>query len=250
MITQNLDVVYLLKDSLNYEELRYSMRSLMFFPCRDVWLYGGKPKWVRGVKHVPFHQSGPTKWHNTRDMMRAVCQNPDVSQNFVLFNDDFFILQPIKDLRRHCCGTLGQRAMQTISKDTHNLSKYGKQLAKCELALLEAGKGNRNFELHIPMIFDKKKLLAVLDKYPDCLMPRSLYCNEYNVRAIEREDVKVEELYTPIPTQSAFVSTNNQSFSCGEVGKKVRGLFPHPCVFEKRWSGLSMTESFGSTGGK
>ena len=44
--TEDLDVVYCVKELITNEELRYSLRSLRNLPHRKVWIFGGCPKWV------------------------------------------------------------------------------------------------------------------------------------------------------------------------------------------------------------
>lgn len=246
MKTQNMDVVYFLKNSLNNEELRYSLRSLKNFPHKTVWMYGGQPpQWVKGVRWVPFANNCVTKWENTRTMLEMVCENKEISEDFVLFNDDFYVLEPIQDLQYHYDRTLGARALETVSPKTRTMSKYGHRLLQTQMELADHDKPTLNFELHCPIIYNRKKMAKCLKKYPHSVMPRSLYCNEYGVFAIENGDYKIEDLQRKIERGSSFASTCDRSFRSGEVGRQIRGIFPLPSVYEDKWSGLSKPPAFG-----
>lgn len=245
MKTANLDIVYCLKNSLNNEELRYSLRSLVNLPHRNIWIIGGKPpKWVKNVYYLPFEQKEESKWMNTRKMLELACNTPKISTNFMWFNDDFFILRPIVDLQYHTDRTLQERALNTISPKTQTFSKYGRRLMQEHTALEENGLTTRNFEVHCPMVYNKKKLLRVLEKYPTLVMPRSLYGNEYKLKAIDGKDYKIEDNHSKISPEAPFASTSDLSFRNGEIGKQVRGLFTKPSEHEDVWAGLSTPPNF------
>lgn len=245
MKTQNLDIVYCLKSRLNNEELRYSLRSLRNLPHRNVWIFGGMPpNWVKGVHYVPVENNAPNKWGNTRKMLETACNTKELSANFIWFNDDFYVLAPTYDLQYHYDRTLHERALETFNPNAKRLSRYGTNLELVSQELEENGKKTRNFELHCPIIYNKKKMLACLEKYKT-VMPRSLYCNEYNVRALENDDYKIDDLQHRIKLGSVFASTDDESFRCGEVGRQVRGLFPIPCGYEDKWAGLAKPPIFG-----
>ena len=99
MNLEDLDIVYFVKDSPENEELKYSLRSVeKNFPHKHVWFIGGKPKSLEPDKWLPVKQNQVTKWANTSMLLRSACENPEISDDFVLFNDDFFILYPVEDL--------------------------------------------------------------------------------------------------------------------------------------------------------
>ena len=53
------DIVFVLKDKLDTEELRYSLRSIeKNFPHRYVWFVGGQPEGFKPDRALPHKQSG------------------------------------------------------------------------------------------------------------------------------------------------------------------------------------------------
>lgn len=85
------DIVYVVKDTKTNEELKYSLRSLVNFPHKRVWFYGGCPRDLNPDFHIKVDQNQPTKWANIFMMFKMVCDNPTITKNFWLFNDDFFL---------------------------------------------------------------------------------------------------------------------------------------------------------------
>lgn len=230
MNTENLDIVYCLKNGVQGDELRYSLRSLENLPHRNVWIYGGKPNWICNVRHVPFTQTS-TKWQNSTKMIEEACRNNELSANFIWFNDDFFVLKPITKLEYWHDRTLYDRAndFKTAYQPT---SRYGQMLISLGSALRGNGKPIKNYALHIPIIFNRKKFLKMCEHYPDIIHGRSLYANEYEIPSTQHKDVKIYSAYEKIPANSTFVSTSDASFARGEVGKQLKKKFPNPCKYE------------------
>jgi hypothetical protein len=86
------DVVYIARAGEN-EELRYSLRSLVNIPHGRVWLVGGRPPhWYTGDR-IPTPQTGLKKDISGRAMVTA-CLHPEISDEFLLFNDDFYVMTP------------------------------------------------------------------------------------------------------------------------------------------------------------
>lgn len=237
METKDLDIVYMLKSGGTKDEFRYSLRSLVNFPHHNIWVYGDCPEWATGVFYVPYKQGG-IKWQNTSDMLKQAATNPHITKSFVYFNDDFFIMKPSDTLEYYYTRTLSDRVStcKIRSGGVISLSQYGKQLQACDYYLTKNKISTRNYELHIPMIFDKKKLAQAIKKLPDKGFGarRSLYGNLYDVGGVEREDCKVYDLTACCPGgKERFVSTTDLTFRHGQVGKQIRARFREKSMYEK-----------------
>ena len=90
------DIVYFVKESRENEELRYSLRTLKNFHHRKVFFYGGCPDGLVPDQHIHVRQNQPTKWQKVQMMLKLACNNPHITANFWLFNDDFFVMQEVK----------------------------------------------------------------------------------------------------------------------------------------------------------
>lgn len=91
------DIVYFVKETPTNDELTYSVRSLVNFPHNEVWFYGGCPSNLKPDHHVHVKQDQPTKWANIFKMFKMACLNNEITKNFWLFNDDFFVMKKSKE---------------------------------------------------------------------------------------------------------------------------------------------------------
>lgn len=225
------DIVYILKDGMNTEELRYSLRSVeQNFPHRFVWFVGGQPNGLKPDRLLRHTQFGANKWLKIKSSMLEVVKQEELSDEFFLFNDDFFVTEPFeKEFVNFTDRTLSDR-IEDFRKENPHLNLYAKTLVQTEEELKTQGHGTLNFEVHIPMLFEKNKVEAALCS---CCSPqmRSIYGNIAGCKVEDRRDVKVNSL-NYIPYGMDFVSTNDKTFTYGNIGKHIRNLFKEPSRFE------------------
>lgn len=234
----NHDVVYFLKEGPNNEELRYSLRSVdQNWPYRSVWFYGGCPVGITPDHYEPQVQNSPTKWQNVRNMMREVCLNDEITEDFWLFNDDFFILQPMDEsITAFYDGTLTSKVDEIKSKYHGEGSEWSNNLELLKAKLKKAKKPELNYAVHAPMLFNRKKLLKVLDKYLDEPMVRALYGNWWRVPAEPLKDPKYSDADGRNISDQIYrlkiISTSDDSFRGGYVGRWLRDRFQTKSRFE------------------
>lgn len=227
-----VDYVWICRDGEN-EELRYSIRSVIKnMPSGNVWVVGGKPSWYNG-NHIPVKQNLP-KMRNAMNNLAAICSSDKISNEFVLMNDDFFAVKPIKTIKHYHGGLLRDKVYQ--SEDFRPTSSYTRSLRETHKALTKLGiKDPLNYELHVPMPMTKDGLRKYLNTN---MLFRSAYGNLHEVGGEEMSDVKV---YGPGPMSSGsykydtlihdYISSNDDSFE--NVLKEVLlEMFPEPSMFE------------------
>lgn len=231
---EDIDVVYICRSGPN-EELRYSIRSVeKNLSYRSIWVVGQKPEWYQG-NFVQVEDSR-SKYSNARSNLKALVDDPNISDNFVLMNDDFFIMRRIEKISYFYSKSLLERAEENDMLTT--TGSYTKMLYRTHDQLKKMGvETPLNYELHIPMIMNKVALKKLL-KHDDCLW-RSMYGNIFAVGGIEiPEDVKV---YPPGPRtpksyqwrtkKFPYLSTQDASFA--EVHReRLSKLFKHPASIE------------------
>lgn len=243
MKTKDLDVVYFLRSYATTDELRYSLRSLKNLPHRDVYFVGAPlptsawwQNW-QNVRHV-YHPQIHGKWQNTADMLNEIWKLEELSDEFILMNDDFFILKPLDKLEYFTNGLLSKRVNKTargLLIGDGKYSGYGTLLNNADLWLKREGYPRMNYEVHCPFIYNKKKLGEMLKIIPaeSYAARRSLYGNIYSVggKNLSR-DVKIADK-TRIPgADDIFCSTSDTSFSLGKVGRYLRRVFEEKSPYE------------------
>ena len=182
-----MDFVYICKDGIN-EELRYSIRSVVeSFPDSNIWVVGGKPPWYIGnyinVKQVL------TKYRNAIQNLNTICNSNEISEEFVLMNDDFYIVKNINIIETYHGGLLLDKInlYQKINPNSNYTRKLSATYKKIKSLGIESP---LDYELHVPMVMEKKKLKQILQNN-DQFLWRSIYGNVFNVGGDQMEDVKV-----------------------------------------------------------
>lgn len=233
-----MDVVYICRNGDN-EELRYSIRSVVAnLPYDKIWVVGGKPDWYCG-NHIPVPQD-QDKYSNARANMKAIA-DPDspISDDFILMNDDFFILKPIVSVPYYYSGSLISKIDHL--KKVYRRSAYITMLMKSYRFLRRKGiLDPLDYTLHIPFKMNKDKLRSIVDSGVSW---RLAYGNIYevggeqvNVVSGNSKDVKVYLKDNKISDSPAntitdtFLSSEDRSFEY--LKDRLDGLFPEPSEFE------------------
>jgi len=229
-----MDFVYICRDGDN-EELRYSIRSvLLSFPEAKIWVVGGKPEWYSG--NYVFLKQDDNKYANAVNNLKAVCNTSEISDNFILMNDDFFIIKKIKTIEQFYNGLLSAK-IDKFTKITGS-SMYIRKLITTNNKLNKLGFTKPlDYELHVPMPMDKAGLLYVLTQYPECLW-RSMYGNLFNVEGSQMEDVKVYKnkrhaaRSAEITKSSIYLSTEDTGLTT-MVDNIFKELLTNPSPYEQ-----------------
>lgn len=226
------DIVYLVKESAANEELRYSLRSVCEnFSFRQVVFYGGRPSYLRPDLWVHVVQNQRTKWMRTTAMIKKICMDPAVSEDWWLFNDDFFVMQKTPGPPPTYESDLYRHIIEIENRHGQTSTGYTRELRKTADLLERAGCTTLNYALHIPILINKKKALATLDAFPNAPMFRSLYGN-YTCLGTKGKDIKIAGLERLPDEEAVFISTTDASFASGKVGAYIRERFPEPCKYE------------------
>lgn len=233
-----MDVVYLVKESTNNEELIYSLRSLINIPHDKVFIVGGCPCDIDKTKvvFVPIHQTGD-KFKNTHNNLKFICNDERLSDDFILMNDDFFILKPIKDPVNElnlCRGTIREVLNDLVNRHGE-YSPYMASMRQTMIYLQDLGyKEPLSYELHTPIVLNKKKFLEAFSApYIQSVSPgqqRSLYGNMFLTGSTKIKDVKVYRDFETELGSDKFLSTEDSSWNL--VKPQLEKLFPSKSKFE------------------
>jgi hypothetical protein len=224
-----IDYVYVCRDGDN-EELRYSIRSVIENgPNGNIWVVGGKPDWYTG--NFIFVEKNRNKFTHVRNSLTAVIDSDLIKNDFILMNDDFFIIKPLQTIPVLNGGTLRQK----ISKYNRGSGSYGAMLYQVfyYLRRIEPTKDPLDYELHVPMQMKKSNLAKIIKKP---YLWRSLYGNIFQVGGKSIRDVKVYpkdslEDALEIMKNSPYVSTTEVSFN-NIIGHKIKEMFPKSSKYE------------------
>lgn len=226
------DVVYVLKNDVKPEEVRYSLRSIVKnFSFNKVWFYGGCPEGIKPDHYIKFIQEGSTKYAKAKSMYRTIFENEDITENFYLFNDDFFILKHYDQDIPMLNGTLYKQC-ERIAARYQRETRYTEHLRNTARGLRNRKLDRLSYECHVPMLVNRYLAQQTLQQLPIGFCFRSSYGNLFEIGGIIIEDPKIRELDELPKEDWAIVSTTDTSFREGAIGKYIRELFDKPCRYE------------------
>jgi hypothetical protein len=217
-----MNFVYICRDGEN-QELRYSVRSVSYFyPDAEIHIFGGKPAWYSG-KYTYVKDAG-SKFDNINNCYKEICgSNFD---EFILMNDDFFILEKPQSFEYYFDGTIESKIDSHVSQ--YGLSKYARVLSEANNKLKKMGITNPlNYDIHTPMMFNREKLSSIIDM---SFAPRSMYGNIFNVGGEKINDVKIYKDTDSIDVNKYFLSSEDDSFV--KVKKILDEKFSNKSVYE------------------
>lgn len=249
---KNYDLVYIVKEGNANADLKYSLRSVCkFCQFRKIWIVGYKPNWVKNVGYIHTKQIAGNKWKNSMLNYEAACDCSDISENFILMNDDFFAIRQIVDWKEstnRCLGTINNKVKELKAKKV--LSRWQEAFSYAQNLLTDLKcTSNYNYETHLPIIINKQDFKVMLKtpliqafmKTPKVLHKRSIYKNLFqdpNIIPKVIKDVKIEQqcdldsLDLTEDWISVYDYTVDNFRKYPRVNKLLQALFPDKCAFE------------------
>ncbi|MEU5431701.1 hypothetical protein AB0H73_39790 [Streptomyces olivoreticuli] len=227
------DIVYIVREGDDNEELRYSLRSICAnLRHEKVWMVGYRPSWVANSVEFVRAPSPEGKWEGASARMRAACESPRIPENFLYFNDDFFVMRPVSEVP-----VLNLGSLHTHIEHLRGSQKYKDSLMETYRFLRKRKQPRElspiSYELHVPLPVRKEGMLKAIEEAREVRRPqcRSLYGNIHKIAGILAGDCKVVSRARGAP-YGPFVSTTDSSFNNGLIGKQLRAKFPDPCRYE------------------
>lgn len=239
-----MDVVFPIKSTSQNEELRYSLRSLENVPHDKVHVVGYKPSWVKNVIHHSYDPGRPpgserhTKWWKTWRVMRYFCTLDEISDDFILMNDDFFIMRPIEEIPILHRGKISD--ILSGHRSTYQASNiYLTAMSETQELLRSLEKPTLCYEMHAPMVMNRHQMTTAMEVVEAMSRPgqmhinkRSLYGNYWEIDGSLSEDVKVDSVRPTFNKDSLFLSTSDNSWARRDIGQFIRRAFPNPSPYE------------------
>lgn len=226
-----MDVVYVSKDGENLE-LMYSLRTLIHVGHDRVWVFGGAPAWINPdtVTHRKRMQAG-SPYSSTRGHIKAACDTAEVSDPFLLWNDDFFAMREIGSVPVY------HRGPMESMLDNPLKTPWVKGLRETAALMKQRGMlaGAMSYDVHLPLVIHKKAMLEALrmakNIHADAIHLRTLYGAIAGLDGIQHEDPKMMRRTDPFPSGD-WLSSGNDTFR-STVEPVLRYLFPEKSPYEK-----------------
>lgn len=186
------------------EELKHSIRSLINLTDWNgqVFVCGDREDWFNGrVTLVDGFTRSHVKHIDQQNKLRAIVKSQAIPDDFIYLNDDMYVMEPTE--------TVPLYDGYLATTDTKNGWFRAKAATKKYLEEEHGIKDPLNYDIHVPIILNKQKLMRVLDlldEKPDTrLQPRSIYGNLYGAGGKQYKDRKTR---TSKLLKGSLLSTN------------------------------------------
>lgn len=211
-----MDVVYILGKGSprNDLELLFSIRSLKkhMKDLGRIYIVGEHPSWIKGVGHIPCPDPYEKHWQNALYKIKKACEYDPISTDFLLMNDDFFMLQDFT----------------------------GADFPYYSNNKLQGGcNGLLSFAVHAPMKINKDffKILPLTPDQKGEWSPRSLYGNFFKCKPTPCNDFVVNvnhpklDLHTQI-LGKPLISTGHDAILNNDFCILLEAYYPEPSEYE------------------
>lgn len=224
-----MDIVYILGTGSVWEnnEIRFSLRSVEKYltGVGKVWIVGEKPDFLKNVIHRPFADIGKNVRKNGYAKIRHACLCSKLSEKFLLFNDDFYLLKKFSAKNFPVYNKGGLRCL--VSHCRNPLKSV-----ECNTLLFirKHCKTFLNFEVHVPFPLEKTKFLEMPLPVEErgLVATRSFYGNYYKLKSRQIRD----------PISPYFEKLSCTSYPALEKRLEfqewLKTKFPTPSKWEKK----------------
>jgi hypothetical protein len=228
------DVVYVVRPGDDNEELRYSLRSLANLPHRRVYIAGYAPQWCANVFPILTDQKNKPDQENSNANLKAALQDPELSDDFVFMNDDFYVMEPVEDIPALHQGLLDAR-ITAYRAGGRMHQAYSLMVTRRALQQVPSAPDELlSYELHMPMLMNKRRALLMFKLWRanlQGLRPRTLYGNLYHISGKETQDAKGRT-----ESQEHFISSV-RNVRDDTIWQLLRERFPAPSDYESSTDG-------------
>jgi hypothetical protein len=218
-------------------ELRFALRSIEHnFDYRHIWIVGAWPRWLDlSTQHLSAvkRPTRTSKYATTRAHYAWACRRSDVTDPFVLWNDDFFCLRRMHELPALHRGRMEEVLPLYASwqskwahgmRETHTLMRrlIKRQTLYC-------------YDLHTPLLVHKAAMVRALELAEAMRITaphvRTLYGNLQHLGGAAMRDPKIYT-HTPGRNPGVWLSSEEKTFAKAVEPQLVTAGLGTPSMFE------------------
>jgi hypothetical protein len=210
-------------------ELLYALRSIEknLSGFDNLIIIGQPPDWFKG-EWVSAQNYPGRKQYTIYQKLLIACELNNCSDNFIMWNDDHFLLQPlsVNDFKYWHNGTLkDELARPNIYARYYNAVKK----------TLDFIPDGINFDIHVPIVYNKDQFRKLFCNKQNEICVKRYYCNAIGLQGECMDDLKIDKLLSEeaikeLIKDRLFLSTTSNAMRAPMI--KVLGeMFP----FRSRW---------------
>lgn len=220
------DILYAVRHGEVNAALRLSLRSLGNLPHRRVFIAGFCPEWVQGVTIVETPRRA-NKFDSIEENVRQGLRHPEMGDEVVYMNDDFYITTPIDEVPITHGGPIDQYGGQQELRVRMRQTKRALNAALLDWdnsPLLYTYDG-----VHMPLPLEHDRGRFCLDGCPTGVLWRTWYGNMCSLGGEQVPNTKYKGTY-PVPTElPTFFSTNAGGLKV--TRELLEDILPQECPY-------------------
>lgn len=238
-----IDIVIPLGTASKYKniEIKMALRSIerYLIGYRKIIIISPQiPKFFYENDRLQLVQKKEDKCNKQSRVQRKIqwaIENLDITDDFAYWNDDFLVLKPfdVRYIPNYISGNI------SLAKQN---SGWRESKRRTGQILKDSGKTIYNFDIHVPLIFNKEKHLQIKEWWwkPSSTTPlmRSLYGNNFCENNIQQlRDIKLQQKWTKainniLSGDRWVISYGDGALKTG-FGQWMQTFFPVPSSFEQ-----------------
>lgn len=253
-----MDALYLtgpLFQWTGYNELRYSIRSLVkhYSNLDNIYVVGYKPGWLKNVTFIPMkdiYMKQPAAYtrdgkgrHVPGNIISKVIRGclSDISDDFILMADDYFIIKDVDDTILRKVPTHGDYSNFKKYKKGNNFSMVLKNTIRW---LKENGYSCYNCESHCPYVLNKLEYPQIMIQVPYVerhgfvlttiyfnVLGNNNYVHAGKMVKYLRAGRPKEEIYEGLSTRY-YMNVSGKGRLNLSMKKMIIGMFPEKTKYE------------------
>lgn len=180
-------VIPYLDDILSGVELRFALRSIDKYLTgwTNVVIIGTPPEWYNG-ESVKAKDYRNRKQYSIYSKLLVACELNNVTDNFVMWNDDHYLLKPMN------VGLI-DAWYDGFLKDTVN-KNHGARYKETIANTLQIIPDTLNYDIHTPCIYNKGTFSYLFEKKTEEICIKSSYFHRYSINDTYMKDFKINQL--------------------------------------------------------
>jgi len=218
-------------DILSGLELRFALRSIdqHLTGVDNVVIIGTPPDWYKG-EFKEAKDYSHRKQFSIYSKLLVACEMDSVSENFVMWNDDHFLLKP---LHVDSIAAWYEGYLKDTIKGNHG-ARYKETIANT----LQIIPNTLNYDIHTPCVYFKPSFRFLFDDKSEEVCVKSYYFNFCpDLVDVEMKDCKINQLLSKeaikeLIKDRLFFSTSTNGMKKPMI-ELLNELYPKPSQWEK-----------------
>lgn len=234
------------KEFAQGKELLFALRSWYnnaLFPANLV-IIGDREDWFGEEVTVIEHQrTSDNPQIDTMEKLKLAIESSEVTERFIWTNDDIYLVNRVSLAHIEIPKVLGELNPSQFK------GVYANNMSRTVMLLDKIGLPKLNYGTHTPVLFEKSKLMEMLERFPEAesgVLFSSLY---FNSQAFPAHPVvlnwKTDQFLLPVISQNpdeqkakellrrkVFLNNTVSGYSAW-LEKFLEQMFPEPSIFEE-----------------